>query len=500
MTRANSSSNRVWRLLPIVLILVLATILRVRGIGRDSLWGDEALTWVLARMSLAELIRHATLWEQIPPLHHVVIKGWMAVFGDSEASLRMPSALAGIASVYVLYLLVARLMGRRVALIAALLLAVSPMHIVYSQESRTYALHVLLGLICCDLFVRLLRRPTPNLHAGYAVTAALFMYSHPYAAFTLVALHVYYLMRWRRSRRAGAGRTMRLSVKALAFDDVAALALFSPWLPVMFRWMGQVQPTIWLSRVTLDDISRTLWFFSGQTAMLCVMVGLAVIAACRWRRRAGFWPLMLIALTPVVAPVAICLVIGPAYVPRYAIMGVSGFVAVVAAGIAALRPAPLRWAALAAVAIASPFGDAPAIVRPNWREIGQYLTRTMQPGDLAVIQIRAGTRLYDYYVRTRPDVRRVGIDVINLPVSYPLDPPQRRVWLIIYHEWHATAAMIRRAPVTIGRRKFTWCVLAMELLDDPDRVPDADAMDPSTTATTAPSTTSAAAPIEPTTP
>ena len=77
-----------------------------------------------------------------------------------------------------------------------------------------------------------------------------------------------------------------------------------------------------------------------------------------------------------------------------------------------------------------------------------------------------------------PDVRRVGIDTINLPVSYPLEPPGRRVWLVIYHEWHATNAMIRRAPVKIGRRKFTWGVMAMELLEDPDTS--------ATTATTAP--------------
>jgi mannosyltransferase len=483
MTRTNSFTARVWRILPLLLILVLAAILRVRGIGRDSLWGDEALTWILARMSLPELIRHATWWEQIPPLHHLIVKAWMGVFGDSEASLRMPSALAGIASVYMLYALVAKLMGRRVALMSALLLAVSPMHIAYSQECRTYALHVLLGLICCDVFVRLLRRPTPTLHAAYAISAALFMYSHPYAAFTLAALHAFYLLRRRRPRRV---RRMPLSFKSLLIDDLAALALFSPWLPVIARWMGQVQPTIWLSRVTLDDISRTLWFFSGQTAMLCVMVALLVIAVWRWRRREGFWLLLLIALTPVVVPVVICLLIGPAFVPRYAIMGVSGFVAVAAAGVAALRPAPLRLAALLAIAIASPFGDAADIVRPDWRQIGEYLTRNMRAGDLAVIEIRAGTRLYDYYVRSRPDVRRLGIDTINLPVSYPLEPPGRHVWLVIYHEWHATAAMIRRAPVTIGRRKFTWGVLAMELLEDPDRLPHTSTSTTTTMPTTMP--------------
>jgi hypothetical protein len=132
----------------------------------------------------------------------------------------------------------------------------------------------------------------------------------------------------------------------------------------------------------------------------------------------------------------------------------------------------------------SPFADAADIPRTQWREIGQFLTENMKPGDLCVIQLRAGTRLYDYYVRTRPDVRRVGVDTVSLPVTYPLNPPGRRVWLVIYDPWHTATQMIQRAPVTVGKRKFTWGVMAMELIEDSAKIPP-DTTQPTTT-TTAP--------------
>jgi len=68
MTRTNPFTARVWLDWPILLILALAAVLRVRGIGHDSLWGDEALTILLAKMSIPELIKNLIWFEQIPPV------------------------------------------------------------------------------------------------------------------------------------------------------------------------------------------------------------------------------------------------------------------------------------------------------------------------------------------------------------------------------------------------------------------------------------------------
>ena len=123
-----------------ILILALALALRLRGLGHDSLWGDEVCTVLLARMPLPELIRTSVSWENIPPLHHVLLHFWIRIFGDSEFSVRMPSVLAGVASVWMAFVLVRRMLGGRIALTAMLLMASSIVsHLCSMRSAKSFS-------------------------------------------------------------------------------------------------------------------------------------------------------------------------------------------------------------------------------------------------------------------------------------------------------------------------------------------------------------------------
>ena len=74
------------------------------------------------------------------PLFFIALRPWLAAAGHSELALRFPSVLAGALSIPLLYVLVARLAGRRVALVAALLMATAPYGVWYGQEAKMYAL------------------------------------------------------------------------------------------------------------------------------------------------------------------------------------------------------------------------------------------------------------------------------------------------------------------------------------------------------------------------
>ena len=69
------------------------------------------------------------------------------VFGFSQAALLVPEALIGVASVGVLYVLVARYWGRPAGLAAALCLAVTPVSVAVSRDNNPDALFVLLLLL-----------------------------------------------------------------------------------------------------------------------------------------------------------------------------------------------------------------------------------------------------------------------------------------------------------------------------------------------------------------
>ena len=133
--------------------------LRLHGLDRTSIFNDEASSWSIARLPFLGMLR-ATADDVHPPLYHAILYGWMRLFGDSEIALRLPSAIMGIANIYLIYRLGTVLWDRLTGMFAAALLAFSSFHIWYSQEARMYALLTLMATACALTTVLLLSRPT----------------------------------------------------------------------------------------------------------------------------------------------------------------------------------------------------------------------------------------------------------------------------------------------------------------------------------------------------
>ena len=122
-------------------ILLVGLALRLLGLGSESLWFDEGITVSLLRAPLAEMLAASDR----PPLYYVILHPWTRLSGASEFAVRLPSALFGLATVYLTHRLGAVLFERRVGLIAAAMVALSLFQIRYSQEARNYMLMCMLA-------------------------------------------------------------------------------------------------------------------------------------------------------------------------------------------------------------------------------------------------------------------------------------------------------------------------------------------------------------------
>ena len=135
--------------------------LRFATLDLQSYRYDEAVTVVrILHPSLFDTLSAVPRSESTPPLYYLVAWLWSRPFGTGEVGLRSLSALAGTASIAVVYLgAVALPLPRRVGLIAAAMIAVSPVLIWFSQDARAYALVFLLTALSFLFFARALRTP-----------------------------------------------------------------------------------------------------------------------------------------------------------------------------------------------------------------------------------------------------------------------------------------------------------------------------------------------------
>lgn len=164
---------------------VAAAALSLPFLSHQSLWLDEVYTRsVLGAHTLAGLWDRIRATESTPPLYYLLAKLSTVIAGTrSAAAVRVPSALAFIASVPVGYLALRRLVGRRPALAAAAIIAVSPDLVQFATDARSYALFVLTGLTTVWGFSAARERGSARRYAAWAVACVACLWTHYFGAF-----------------------------------------------------------------------------------------------------------------------------------------------------------------------------------------------------------------------------------------------------------------------------------------------------------------------------
>jgi mannosyltransferase len=201
---------------PLAALIVLGAALRFATLDEQSFWYDEAFTPVhVLHGGLGATMRAVVHHENTPPLWYLIAWADARLLGDGALALRLPSALAGVLTVPVVWATAQQLSGRRAALIAAALVAANPLFVWYSQEARAYGLFVLTSALALLCFVRALETPTRARLAAFVASGALAVLSHYFAVFLLVPMALW-LLRDAAHRRAALAADVALAAAGLA--------------------------------------------------------------------------------------------------------------------------------------------------------------------------------------------------------------------------------------------------------------------------------------------
>lgn len=273
---------------PWLALLGLALVVRWPGVLTRPLWYDEAFAVLFSSKGLPAMIRGTLAVEGgvaadvHPVLYYTLLWLWGRLLGTTPLAVRSLSLLLGLGIVGLGFLLAHRLFGRRTAVAAGLLLALSPFQVHYAQETRMYALLALLLLGATLLYRRGLNDGGVWPWLGFGLLAAAAQYTHNLAFTYLLPLSLtpVFLRRWR----------------ALAWTGLAgllALALYSPWLLRLPSQMARVGTAYWISAPAPAELVRTLLvFMSGlpvpdwalPVALTCAVL---VVAAGGWATLRG---------------------------------------------------------------------------------------------------------------------------------------------------------------------------------------------------------------------
>lgn len=262
--------------LALLAIVVLAAAVRLPGLDvvPNGLWCDEASTGYDA-YSMLETGRDQ-FGEPMPlfarsfgdyneSLYRFVVIPFVAVLGLDEVAVRLPAAIAGVLTVVGLFFLARRLFGRDAALLAALLLALSPWHVHFSRIAFRGILLPLVLTWGLHAFVSAYERPRRLLLAGGLLALSLYTYS-PARVFVPALVAVLAASSWRLLR---ANPRMAAAGGAIFAVVLGALALL--WTSP--EGLARAQATLKTSPVEilqgyLSYLDPRFLFWSGDPSEL----------------------------------------------------------------------------------------------------------------------------------------------------------------------------------------------------------------------------------------
>jgi mannosyltransferase len=402
---------------PLAALLLLAAALRLSTLDLQSFWYDEAYVPVhTLHASLAATLRSVEHRENTPPLWYVLIWGWSRIFGTGEVALRLPSALAGIATVAVAWGIGQQLAGGRTAIAAAALVATNPLLVWYSQEARAYGLFVFLAALAMWCWLRADAEPTPRRLAAFAASGAAALATHYFAVFLLVPMCLWLL------RRRGRWRVVLPAVAAIGAVGVALIPLALAQGGHGTQWIGE-----WALSARLETIPQ--YYLTGYSGAplghgVELAVALAILAGIGY----GLWR----ALTPresdaallalglaacgVLIPVAMALGGADYLAPRNVVAAMIPLTAGTAVIVVSRRTGRVGMAlagliVLGFLALSVDVNLSPRLQRGDWRGLAQAIGRTHRARVLTTVEL--GAAPLEYYLPPLRNLRQGALAAVS---------------------------------------------------------------------------------------
>ncbi len=291
--QAASRASRVpWYWVMTVLLFLVALGCNFYRLGAPSIWFDEAFSVELARQPLP-LMWHIIFGpEPNMELYYLFLHFWLGFTGwlglnPTEVVVRFPSAIFSALSTAVLFALGRRFLGTMAACVGTLLYLLNYLQLIYAQQTRAYALQLLLLCIAWYALLAVLHiKNTQNMQKQsirwwlcYCIAMVLAIYTHLFSGLILLAQIVAFagFVLLPNVWRVQARKAVRAYIVSLVVIGILSFPMFLESL--------QGAKTGWLPVPHWGDLPALFFMISGYNkrylvvGTVFVLLGLCALAA-----------------------------------------------------------------------------------------------------------------------------------------------------------------------------------------------------------------------------
>ena len=367
-------------------LLILITVVSLVGLGlrfyrlsNQSLWTDEVSSLITARSSLNQIFDRSAELNSLPT-YFLLLREVVGFRNENiEVRARLISVVAGALSIPAFMGVV--FLWRRdwvVAVLAGILLAINPLHLWYSQETRNYSLMLCLGLLCLLTFELARARQKGWSWAGYVLFALLATSAHKTGiVFPLVcaAWDLGEVARRRLTPRAMVPHTVLALIAVALFlipdrPPPQPLGRSSSLLELGYTGMTFIGGYSFGPSLTeIQNLGpiMAVWQHPVQTGVIAMLLLLAVVICVRSGRSILFGKEMLLMVGGLGTAVLGGIISDFPYNVRYALPALFGFIALMAV---LCKPGDRRASTilLMGMLVVSLWADAQWFFAPNYRK------------------------------------------------------------------------------------------------------------------------------------
>ena len=257
-----------------VTIVVVAAVLRLWKLGQVPFMHDEFSALLRTRFdNFHDFIQQGIMPDSHPVGVEAFLWLWVRIFGWSEFWVKLPFALMGIGSVYLIYLIGRQWFNRKVGLFSAAFFAVSQFTVFYSQLARPYSAGLFFVLLMTWFWYKIVfETKTTTMHyVGFALSAwacSLMQYFSIAQAGLIFLTGLLFLPKERR--------------KAYWLSGIAAVLLFAPTLPIFYQqlfvsgsiggWLSSPKTTFLIDFIQYTMNYSSLFMFSAGVIILLPLI------------------------------------------------------------------------------------------------------------------------------------------------------------------------------------------------------------------------------------